>query len=120
DVSDAARAVVAALERAPAGRVYNVVDDAPVELREYVAELVRLAHAPPPRTLPRWLVQPFAPFAATFLGRTRLPVSNARIRRELGWAPVFRTYRDALAAVRFPRPGALVPMGPAPVLPDQA
>ncbi len=109
DVGDAARAAADALERAPAGRVYNVVDDEPVELRDYLAELVRLTQAPPPRALPAWLLRPFAPFAVEILSRARLPVSNARIRRDLGWEPQLRTYREALAAVPIARAGVVVP-----------
>jgi hypothetical protein len=38
-----------------------------------------------------------APYAATFMGRARVPMSNARIADELGWRPSYPTYREALA-----------------------
>jgi nucleoside-diphosphate-sugar epimerase len=98
DVDDAARAVVAALERAPSGSVYNVVDDEPVAQRDYLAELVRLTGAPPPRHVPLALMRAIASYGAVVLGQARLPVSNAKIKRELGWQPRFATYRQALAA----------------------
>ena len=98
DVEDAAMAVVTALERAPSGSVFNVVDDEPVSWAAYVAELGRRAGAPPPRSVPSWLLRPLLDYLAAF-GTVRLPVSNARLRRELGWQPRFATYREALARV---------------------
>lgn len=95
-VDDAAEAVLRALERGAPERIYNVVDDEPVSIRDYLEELARAMKAPPPRRLPVWLVKLTAPFAARFLASSA-PVSNARAKAELGWAPVYRTYRDALA-----------------------
>ena len=97
ELSDAARAVVDALERAPAGRVYNVCDDEPVAMDDYLSELARVVGAPPPRHVPYWLVRAAAPYVATFMGRARVPMSNARIADELGWRPSYPTYREALA-----------------------
>jgi hypothetical protein len=47
--------------------------------------------------VPYWLVRATAPYAATFMGRARVPMSNARIAEELGWRPNYPTYREALA-----------------------
>jgi len=99
EVSDAARAVADALERAEPGSVYNVVDDEPVEFRTYLAELTRLAGAPSPRSVPYWLVYPVMPYAAMFLARARVAASNGKLRHELGWEPRHPTYREALAAL---------------------
>src|SRR5436190_9245420 len=57
ELEDAARAVVDVLERAPAGSTYNVVDDEPVTMRDYIGEIVRLTGARQPRRIPRWLVR---------------------------------------------------------------
>ena len=97
ELSDAALAVADALERAPAGRIYNVADDEPVAMVDYVSELARVVGAPPPRHVPYWLVRMAAPYVATFMGRARVPMSNARIVEELGWRPRYPTYREALA-----------------------
>jgi nucleoside-diphosphate-sugar epimerase len=97
ELGDAARAVADALERAPAGRIYNVADDEPVAMDDYLAELARVIGAPPPRHVPYWLVRAAAPYVATFMGRARVPMSNARITEELGWRPRYPTYREALA-----------------------
>jgi 2-alkyl-3-oxoalkanoate reductase len=103
-VADATTATVAALERGRPGQVYNVADDEPVRWGDYTAELARLVDAPPPRSLPLWLSRLVAPFGAGLL-TTRLPVSNAKARRELDWAPAFPTYRDGLAELTTARTG---------------
>jgi nucleoside-diphosphate-sugar epimerase len=97
ELGDAVRAVAAALERAPAGRVYNVVDDEPVAMDDYLAELARVVGAPAPRHVPYWLARATAPYMATVIGRAGVPMSNARITEELGWRPRYPTYREALA-----------------------
>ena len=97
ELGDAVRAVADALERAPAGRVYNVADDEPVAMGDYLAELARVVGAPPPRHVPYWLVRAAAPYMATFMGRAGVPMSNALIADELGWRPRYPTYREALA-----------------------
>jgi nucleoside-diphosphate-sugar epimerase len=97
ELSDAARAVADALERGPAGRIYNVADDEPVTMEDYLGEMARVIGAPPPRHVPYWLVRLAGPYIAGFMGRARVPMSNALIAEELGWRPRYPTYREALA-----------------------
>jgi nucleoside-diphosphate-sugar epimerase len=97
ELGDAVRAVADALERAPAGRIYNVCDDEPVAMSDYFTELARIAGAPAPRHVPYWLARAAAPYMATVIGRARVPMSNARIAEELGWRPRYATYRETLA-----------------------
>lgn len=96
-VRDAASATVAALAL-DGPRVLNVVDDEPAPSAEWIAELARLAGAPPPRRVP-------AAVAALAAGRwgvewmDRLAgASNERARRELGWEPEHRHWRAGFAA----------------------
>lgn len=98
DVADAATAVVSALELGAPGATYNVVDDQPVQLATYLETLARVADAPRPYSLPAWLLRPFADYAVAF-ATARLPVSNARLRGELGWRPRYPTYRESLERV---------------------
>jgi NAD dependent epimerase/dehydratase family enzyme len=60
---DDAAATVAALERCRAGHAYNVVDDEPVRWGDFVGTLARAINAPPPRTVPGWLLAlaPYGP-----------------------------------------------------------
>jgi nucleoside-diphosphate-sugar epimerase len=99
ELEDAARAVADALERAPAGSAYNVVDDEPVTMRTYIDEIVRLTGSKPPRRMPYWLVNLGASYVAPAFGGGSLPISNAKLKQELGWTPRFPTFRDALRPV---------------------
>lgn len=95
-VADATTATVAAIERGRPGRIYHVVDDEPVSWRDYTTLLAHRVGAPAPPSLPLWAARIVAPFGARMLS-TRLPISNARARRELGWTPVYTTYREGIA-----------------------
>jgi len=104
-VEDAAAAVVAALEHPAPGALYNVVDDRPMLLTEAFTEMAAAFGARAPRSLPLWLVRLVAPVPA-IAAQARLPLSNARARRELGWSPAFPTLADGLRDVREKLPGA--------------
>jgi nucleoside-diphosphate-sugar epimerase len=92
-LDDAASATVAAVEGGRPG-IYNVVDDEPAPVREWLPYLAECLGAPPPRRVPAWLAR----FAVGDVGvslMTRIRgASNAKARRELGWEPVWRTWRD--------------------------
>ena len=96
-LEDAAAAVVAAVEAKAPAAAYNVVDDEPVSFADYASEIARLRGAKPPRSVPSWLVRPFASYATAFMADVQLPVSNARLKEELGWEPTRPSYREALA-----------------------
>jgi len=97
-VDDAAAATAASLEQGRRGAVYNVVDDEPVSLAEFARRTAAVVGAPNPLVVPRWLVRLASPIAAELVD-LRLPLSNARARRELGWAPRYSTTREGLAQV---------------------
>jgi 2-alkyl-3-oxoalkanoate reductase len=94
-VEDAATATIAALERGRPGEVYNIVDDEPSTLREYVTELARIVRAPRPFSMPAWLARLLGPLPGT-LATAHLRVSNEKAKRELGWKPAYPTYREGL------------------------
>jgi nucleoside-diphosphate-sugar epimerase len=54
-LDDAAAATVAALDHAPAGNVYDMVDDRAVSMTDIVLALAERAGAPRPLTVPAWL-----------------------------------------------------------------
>src|SRR5215211_2831199 len=58
-LEDAAAAAVLALEHDRAG-IYNVVDDEPAPVREWLPVLANVLGAKPPRRAPRWLARLFA------------------------------------------------------------
>src|SRR5262245_5284634 len=83
-VDDAAAATVAALEHPSPGAVYNVVDDEPMSLHAFLGVVASAIGSPPPRTMPAWLFRLIAPLMAEALA-VRMPLSNAKAKRELGW-----------------------------------
>ena len=94
-IEDAATATVAALA-APAGSVFNIVDDTPATWREVHEERARAFEAPDPTAVPTWLMRRTAPFRADLLAATSIRVSNARARAGLGWAPAYPSYREGI------------------------
>jgi nucleoside-diphosphate-sugar epimerase len=97
-IEDAAAAVVAALAHGRPGEAYNIVDDEPVVFREFVRTLCRELGAPQPYRIPTWLGRLVAPLLMADL-ESRIPVSNAKAKRELQWSPRFPTYREGLSNV---------------------
>jgi 2-alkyl-3-oxoalkanoate reductase len=96
-LDDAAAATVLALERGAPG-VYNVVDDEPAPVREWLPVLARVLGAKPPRRVPRWLARLFAGEAVVMMGTESRGASNAKAKRELGWELRHPTWRDGFPA----------------------
>ena len=95
---DAAAATLAALERGTPGAIYNVVDDDPAPVREWLPALAAAAGAKPPRRLPRWLARVVAgESVATMMTEIR-GASNAKAKRELGWEPAHPSWREGFRA----------------------
>jgi nucleoside-diphosphate-sugar epimerase len=100
-VDDVAHAIVSALERAPDGSLYHVADDEPIRLYDFLALTAKELGRRPPRRVP-------AAFARIAAGRDPVAAvtrsartSNARIRRELGWRPRYRSAHEGVpAAIR--------------------
>ena len=95
-VEDAAAATVAVLERWTPGEIYNVVDDEPAPVREWLPALAAAIGAPPPRKVPRWVARLMGEHVVALMCEVR-GASNAKARRELGWAPRWTTWREGFA-----------------------
>ena len=107
-VDDAAAATLLALDRAAPG-IYNVTDDEPIAQREWVRVLADALGAPAPRRIPLWLARLLVGDVATAAVTAR-GASNAKARRELGWAPRWPSVRDGFPAlVAGGAPGAAGP-----------
>jgi nucleoside-diphosphate-sugar epimerase len=95
-VDDLAQAFVAAVDRAPAGTEYNVVDDTPLTQRALIDQVTAAMGIDPVGNIPPWLVGLMAgPLLVRSL-TTSFRVSNKKAREELGWAPRFATIADGL------------------------
>ncbi len=104
-LADAAAATVLALERGAPG-VYNIVDDDPAPVREWLPALAEALGAPRPRRIPAWAGRVLAGEAAVSMMTRIRGASNAKARRELGWAPAHSSWRTGFKEVFGGRPGA--------------
>jgi 2-alkyl-3-oxoalkanoate reductase len=95
-LDDAVSATVAALDEAPAGAVYDIVDDQAVSMSDMVREIAKQTGAAAPLAIPAWVPRLLSPFMASML-TTRLTLSNARARAELEWRPRYPTWRDGVS-----------------------
>jgi nucleoside-diphosphate-sugar epimerase len=105
-LDDAAAATVLALEHdGPA--IYNIVDDEPAPVREWLPVVAKALGAKPPRHFPVWLARLFAGDVAVMMGTEVRGASNAKAKRELGWTPRYPSWRQgffaAYAAAPAPR-----------------
>ncbi len=96
-IADAAEATVAAIERGRPG-VYNVVDDEPAAVAQWLPALAQQLGARQPRRIPRWVGRLFAGAAGVVMLTELRGASNAKAKRELAWRPVHPSWRQGLAA----------------------
>jgi nucleoside-diphosphate-sugar epimerase len=96
-IADAAEATVAAVEHGSRG-VYNVVDDDPAPVAEWLPALAQTLGAKKPMRVPRFVGRLFAGETGTVM-MTELPgASNAKAKRELAWRPAHPSWRQGFAA----------------------
>jgi 2-alkyl-3-oxoalkanoate reductase len=91
-VDDAASATVAAVERGAPG-IYNVVDDDPAPQREWLPVYAEVIGAKKPLRVPVWIARLVVGKIATMAG-VQPGASNAKAKRELGWEPRWRSWRE--------------------------
>jgi nucleoside-diphosphate-sugar epimerase len=97
-IDDAATATRAAIEHGAPG-IYNVVDDDPAPMRDWLPALAAAAGAKPPRRIPRWLGRLAAGEAIATMATEIRGASNAKAKRELGWTPAYPSWRQGFPAV---------------------
>jgi nucleoside-diphosphate-sugar epimerase len=95
-VDDAAAATVAAIDHGQPG-IYDIVDDEPAPVREWLPVLASALDAKPPRRIPRWLGRLAAGEAATLMMTEARGSSNAKAKLELGWSPRYASWRQGFA-----------------------
>jgi nucleoside-diphosphate-sugar epimerase len=95
-IEDAAAATAIAVERGQPG-IYNVVDDDPAPVREWLPALASALDAKPPRRVPRWLARLAAGETATLMMTEVRGASNEKAKRELGWKPRYTSWRQGFA-----------------------
>jgi 2-alkyl-3-oxoalkanoate reductase len=96
-LDDAAAATVAALDHGGPG-IYNVVDDEPAPVAEWLPGFAAAVGAKPPRHVPRWLGRLLAGEAAVSMMTEVRGSSNAKAKRELGWTLRYPSWRQGFRA----------------------
>jgi len=97
-LDDAATATTLAVEHdGPA--IYNIVDDDPAPVRDWLPVLAEALGAKPPRHVPVWLARLIGGEAAVMIGTEARGASNAKAKRELGWTLRYPSWRQGFGAV---------------------
>jgi 2-alkyl-3-oxoalkanoate reductase len=105
-LDDAAAATVAAVEHGAPG-IYNIVDDEPAAVTEWLPCLAEALGAKPPRHVPAWLGRLAGGEAAISVMTQVRGSSNAKAKRELGWQPHHPSWRQGFAESLGARDGAV-------------
>src|ERR687892_403548 len=96
-IEDAAAATAIAVERGRPG-IYDIVDDDPAPVREWLPVLASALGAKPPRRIPRWLGRLAAGEIATLMMTdAQSGASNEKAKRELGWQLRYPSWRQGFA-----------------------
>ena len=95
-VDDAADATVSAVERGAPG-IYNVTDDEPAPMNEWVPVFAEAAGAKPPWRVPVWLSRFVAGKDVSNFAVALRGASNEKAKRELGWEPAHPSWRNGFA-----------------------
>jgi nucleoside-diphosphate-sugar epimerase len=96
-VANAAEATVAAIEHGSRG-VYNVVDDEPAPVSEWLPRLAKTLGAKQPMRVPRLVARLLAGEASVVMMTEIRGASNAKAKRELQWHPAHPSWREGFAA----------------------
>jgi nucleoside-diphosphate-sugar epimerase len=96
-LDDAAAATVLALDHdGPA--IYNIVDDEPAPVREWLPMVAEILDARPPRHVPSWVGRLLGGAPAEMMETQGRGASNAKAKRELGWTLRYPSWREGFVA----------------------
>ena len=96
-IADAAEATVLAVEHGQRG-IYNVVDDEPAPVAEWLPAMAESIGAPRPWRVPRFVGRLLAGEAGAVMMTETRGASNAKAKRDLGWEPRHPSWRAGIAA----------------------
>ncbi len=95
-VDDVVGALALAVERAPSGSIYHVVDDEPISFYDFMSTSAEALGVGSPRRIPAALARLVAGANAVDAVTRSARSSNAKIKAELGWRPRFATAREGV------------------------
>jgi 2-alkyl-3-oxoalkanoate reductase len=97
-LDDAAAATALAVVTGAPG-LYNIVDDDPAPVRDWLPALAAMLGAKPPRRIPRWVARIAAGEHLVAMMTENRAGSNLKARQELGWSPAYPSWRAGFAEV---------------------
>ncbi|NYI76652.1 NAD-dependent epimerase/dehydratase family protein [Nocardioides panzhihuensis] len=92
-IDDVGAATVAAVEGGAPG-IYNIVDDEPAPVNQWMPFLAEQVGGRKPMRLPAWLARPLIGEFGVALMTSVRGSSNAKAKRELGWKPSYASWRE--------------------------
>jgi nucleoside-diphosphate-sugar epimerase len=96
-VDDAAAATVKAIERGKPGSIYNITDDDPAQVRDWLPTLAKIIGAKEPHRLPAWIARVVAGKHLVSMMTQVRAGSNAKAKKELGWQPAHPSWRSGFS-----------------------
>jgi nucleoside-diphosphate-sugar epimerase len=94
-IDDAATATLAAIGSGKTG-LYNIVDDDPAPVAEWLPALAAAIGAKSPRHMPAWVARLLVGEHGVVMMTETRGASNAKVKRDLGWHPAYPSWRDGL------------------------
>lgn len=85
--------MLAAVERGAPG-VYNVGDDDPATVAEWLPTLAKAVGARPPRSVPAWLAKFLVGAAGVAVMTENRGISSVKAKLELGWKPTWSSWLE--------------------------
>lgn len=101
-VDDAASAAVAAIDRGRTGQIYNIVDDEPAPVKDWLPALAAMLGARPPLHIPAWIGRLVAGEHMVAMMTLVRAGSNEKAKRELGWRPAHPSWRAGFSEIVRP------------------
>jgi nucleoside-diphosphate-sugar epimerase len=98
-IDDAAAATALAIERGKAGQTYNIVDDDPAPVSEWLPVLAGMLGAKPPWHVPAWLGRLVAGEHVVVMMTQARAGSNSKAKREFEWQPSRPSWRQGFEEV---------------------
>ncbi len=98
-VEDAAEATVKALERGRPGSIYNIVDDDPAPVSEWLPALADAVGGGRPFHLPAWIARIFAGEHLVVMMTQVRAGSNRKAKAELDWRPAHASWREGFSEI---------------------
>lgn len=103
-VQDAAAATVKALTRGESG-IYNIVDDSPAKLKEWLPVVAKLLNAPPPAVMDEALARKKLGDMLVYIFNEQSGASNQKARKALAWEPTISSWKTGFENLYTPSNG---------------